>query len=710
MTFTEGTQGPTWAQSAPPDGSCTLTANSGSVNALDACSVTGGVITLTISPGEDLSAPNFGNNSNCSNNNSCTEPPVVTKTANPRLTRTFKWTITKSVDKTEIDTSGSATFNYTVSVSHDDGTDSGWQATGSIRVSNPNSSDMTGVSVSDVVDNGGSCTVDTTGFSGTLPANSHIDFPYTCTYQSLPPTGTNTATATSDDGSGTGTASVDFSTATINIVDGTITVTDTFGGTLGTASYTDTNPITFTYSHTFTDPPGTCTTHDNTATFTTDDTSTTGSDTKTVKVCVGADLKASKTAVTAFNSAITKSVDNTLVEQAGGSITFNYTVNVITSNWTVAGNITVTNPNNWEAITANVGDLLSDGGGICSVTGGSNVSVPASSSVTLPYVCTFALVPSAGSGINTAMATWNAAAFFTPDGSASGTAAYVFGSLTVTDTFKGALGTVTIPPGSATFTYSRTVTVPPGTCQNFDNTATIVETNQTASKAVTACNTNTGALTMGFWQNKNGQGIITSFCGGTSGMNLDTFLRQFNPFQDLSATATCSQDASYVTGIIKAATCTSTSNTCNAMLRSQMLATALDVYFSDPTLGGNRIGAFNGLGGTTPALGGVAIDLSKVCAMLDGSGGGTCSGVTEDARPEFGIAPPALGTTVLQMLLYSDFTPSAVNGSPVTTSPNGSTWYNNIKARQVIAKDAFDSINNQKALIAPPGTTASPSF
>jgi hypothetical protein len=492
-------------------------------------------------------------------------------------------------------------------------------------------------------------------------------------------------------------------------VDGTITVTDTFGGTLGTASYTDTNPITFNYSHTFTDPAGTCTTHENTATFKTDTSGTTGSDSKTVKVCVGADLKVSKTAVAVFNSAITKSVDNTLVEQAAGSITFNYTVKVTTSGWTVSGGITVANPNNWEAITANVGDLLSDSGGSCVVTGGSNASIPASSSVTLPYVCTFAAVPTAGSGINTATATWNAAAFFTPDGSASGTAGYAFAALTVTDTYKGALGTVTIPPGLGTFTYSRTVTVAPGTCQNFDNTATIVETNQSASKTVTACNTNTGALTMGFWQNKNGQGIITGFCGGTSGVSLNTFLRQFNPFQDLSATATCSQDASYVTGIVKAAACTSSSNTCNAMLRAQMLATALDVYFSDPILGGNRIGAFNGLGGSTPALGGVAIDLSKVCAMIDGSGGGSCSGVTEDARPEFGIAPPALGTTVGLMLLYSDFL-SGVNGSPVAGSTTGSTWYNNIKARQVIAKDAFDAINNQKALIAPPGTTASPSF
>jgi hypothetical protein len=688
---------PGWQQTAPLD--CGTLAN---------CTVTDGVSTIVLAPGDNVHAPDFGNT--CVSQACGGTGLVVTKTANAEFTRTFTWGIEKSVDNTQINTSGSATFNYTVTVTHDSGTDSGWQVTGSIKVSNSTPVDISGITVVDAVDDGGSCTVDTSGFSGTIPADNHVDLPYTCTYSSAPDpsAGTNTATAAWDDTTATGQATFAF-TAPTTVVDGTITVTDTFGGTLGTASYTDTNPITFNYSHTFTDPAGTCTTHDNTATFKTDTNGTTGSDSKTVKVCVGADLKVSKTAVATFNSAITKNVDNTLVEQAGGSITFNYTVKVTTSGWTVSGGITVTNPNNWEAITANVADLLSDSGGSCVVTGGSNASIPASSSVTLPYVCTFAAVPAAGSGINTAMATWNAAAFFTPDGSASGTAGYAFTTLTVTDTYKGALGTVTIPPGLGTFTYSRTVTVAPGTCQNFDNTATIVETNQSASKTVTACNTNTGALTMGFWQNKNGQGIITGFCGGTSGVSLNTFLRQFNPFQDLSATATCSQDASYVTGIVKAAACTSSSNTCNAMLRAQMLATALDVYFSDPTLGGNRIGAFNGLGGSTPALGGVAIDLSKVCAMIDGSGGGSCSGVTEDARPEFGIAPPALGTTVALMLLYSDFL-SGVNGSPVAGSTTGSTWYNNIKARQVIAKDAFDAINNQKALIAPPGTTASPSF
>ena len=460
----------------------------------------------------------------------------------------------------------------------------------------------------------------------------------------------------------------------------------------------------------------------------------------------GIDLAVSKTATPTFtrtfNWSIQKLVDKTQVEQSGGSITFNYTVNVaetgfVDTNWQVNGAITVANANAFAITGVNVSDAVDDSGN-CMITdanGGINETVPAGGSLSLPYTCTYSSQPAYNvTANNTATATWDGTKFHTPDSSMTGSASFVFNSgsagnptnvnqtITVTDCFNspcppgtlttlGTLtGTTTQPFASATFTYSHTVpNAAPGTCASYPNTATITQTGQNSSQNVTVCNTNTGALTMGFWQNKNGQGIITSYCGGTGGTSLDTFLRQFNPYQDLSATATCSQDASYVTGIIKAAQCTSSTNTCNTMLRAQMLSTALDVYFSTPSLGGNRIGAFNGLGGSTPALGGVAIDLSKVCAMIDGSTGSTCSGVTEDARPEFGIAPPALGTTVGLMLLYSDFL-SGVNGSPVASSPNGSTWYKNIKARQVIAKDAFDSINNQKALIAPPGTTAAPSF
>ena len=186
---------------------------------------------------------------------------------------------------------------------------------------------------------------------------------------------------------------------------------------------------------------------------------------------------------------------------------------------------------------------------------------------------------------------------------------------------------------------------------------------------------------MGFWQNKNGQGIIKAQAA-TGTCPSATWLRGYAPFQDLAATSTCAQTATYVYNVIKAATCTSSSKTCNSMLKAQMLATALDVYFSDAALGGNRIGA--------PApIGGVNIDLTKICGMIDGSGGtSTSSGAYKNVSSAFGGAN---ALTVSQMLAYAASQSNA----------GGSTWYGQVKATQVLAKDAFDAINNQVAFAAP---------
>src|ERR1041385_3579486 len=304
----------------------------------------------------------------------------------------------------------------------------------------------------------------------------------------------------------------------------------------------------------------------------------------------GIDLTVSKTATPTFtrtfNWSIQKLVDKTQVEQSGGSITFNYTVNVsetgfTDTNWQVNGTITVGNTNAFAVTGVNVSDAVDDGGN-CSITdanGGVNETVPPGG-LNLPYTCTYSSQPAYNvTANNTATATWDGTKFHTPDSSATGGASFVFNSgssgnptnvnqtVTITDCFNspcppgtlttlGTLtGTTTQPFTSHSFTYSHTVpNSAPGSCASHTNVATIVQTGQNSSQTVTVCNTNTGALTMGFWQNKNGQGIITSFCGGTSGTSLNTFLRQFNPFQDLSSTATCSQDASYVNNIIKAAT------------------------------------------------------------------------------------------------------------------------------------------------------------
>jgi hypothetical protein len=627
----------------------------------------------------------------------------VTKTATPSFTRTYTWGISKSVDQARqnIPAGSSATFNYTVAVTHDAGTDSGWQVTGTITVANPNTADFTGVNVTDSSDSGGTCAV-ASGTNVTIPAGQSVGFGYQCTYSSAPSSKvTDTATATWDktanntpDASASGTATADFSTVTPTIVDGSVTVTDSLGGALGTASYTDPSPKNFTYPYTFSgDPAGTCTDHPNTATFTTSDSGTTGRAGQDVTVCVGADLKVSKNATPSFTRTytwgITKSV-NPAVLDAGG--TAHYTVTVTEtgftdSNWQVTGTITVNNPNDWETVPlTGVTDAI-DNGGTCVVSGDTTQTIAAGGTATLGYTCTYASAPSPAGGTNTATATWDATAASTPHNSASGHATADFGSvtpttvnakITVIDSYKGALGTVTAtdtPPfTSQTFTYDRKLAPPSSGCTKVNNTATIVETGQSASASVNDCNT--GALTMGFWQNKNGQGIITGGSSTSGVCNSGTWLRQYAPFQDLSATANCSAVGTYVTNIIKAANAGGA--TMNAMLKAQMLATALDVYFSDPSLGGNKIGA-------TLPIGGVTIDLTSVCKMIDNSGGtATCSGSSESVSAAFGGATKL---TVSQMLAY------AASQSNV----GGSAWYGQVKATQGLAKDAFDAINNQAA-------------
>jgi hypothetical protein len=157
-------------------------------------------------------------------------------------------------------------------------------------------------------------------------------------------------------------------------------------------------------------------------------------------------------------------------------------------------------------------------------------------------------------------------------------------------------------------------------------------------------------------------------------------LRQYAPFQDLSATATCTQVAGYVLNIIKAANASGAAM--NAMLKAQMLATALDVYFSDGSLGGNKIGA-------PVAIGGVLIDLTSVCKMSDSNGTGTCSGSYYDVSSAFGGAQKL---TVSQMLAYA----------AGQSNSGGSNWYANVKATQEMAKNAFDAINNRCAFQAAP--------
>jgi hypothetical protein len=394
---------------------------------------------------------------------------------------------------------------------------------------------------------------------------------------------------------------------------------------------------------------------------------------------------------------IKKSVDKTIVKQVGGTATFNYTVTVshgasAVSKVKVTGTITVNNPNSTDSVAITVvTDKLSDGTN-CTVTGGGAQSLPPGST-TFPYECDLSGLPS-GDLTNTATVAWNAQSLPNDGNLAAGSADFTTDPITFTANEIDECVSVSDPidpnsphtfcvgdPGDPTFSfqYSRTVNVPRSDCVSYDNTATFT-TNDTgatgsASQTVKVCGpANTGGLTMGFWQNKNGQAIIKAGASTAGVCNSGTWLRQFNPFKDLSATANCNAVATYVYNVIKSGGTNCGGLTCNAMLKAQMLATALNVYFSDPALGGNKIGA--------PApLGGVSIDLTKICTNIP-----TCTTFV-NVSSAFG---GATSLTVLQMLAYA----------ASQSNSGGSIWYGQVKATQELAKDAFDAINNQVAFTA----------
>jgi hypothetical protein len=446
---------------------------------------------------------------------------------------------------------------------------------------------------------------------------------------------------------------------------------------------------------------------------------------------VAKDLSVTKDAAGAYKTTYTwtaaKSVDSTLVKQVGGTATFHYTVTAshdagTISNVAVTGTIQVTNPNSDSVSGVDVSDELSDNT-VCAISGGANNGsneTLASGVTSFTYSCSLGSLPSSSLD-NTVTVSWPTQ-FLADDGTLVGSnSPYTFSGIsfsgtnvdncaTVKDTFNGGspstLGYVCVGDSPAasnlnqslagfsesyssstrtfTFLYARTLNVPTNNCVDYLNTASVttntsLSTSSSSQVSVRVCGpARTGALTMGFWQNKNGQAIISGGASLSGVCKSGTWLKQYAPFQDLSSSATCSAVASYVLNVIKAATCTSTTKTCNSMLKAQMLATALDVYFSDPALGLNKINA--------PApIGGVSIDLTKICHMIDGSGGSaSCSGTLENVSSAFG---GATSLTVSQMLAYA----------ATQSNAGGSTWYGNVKATQVLAKDAFDAINNQVA-------------
>jgi len=453
-----------------------------------------------------------------------TAAPTVSKTANPAYTTTYTWDIKKNVDATrlEIASGNMATFNYTVDVTHDNGTPSAWKVTGTISVTNNNFEAMTNVAVADAIDSDAnvSCVVD--AGATTIAVGASADYTYTCTWTAAPAATiqTNQATVTwGTNGTATTTQAVNWTNnSNVTLVDETINVSDSLEGALGTATVgTDPNPKQFAYSQSFAGVTGACTDYNNQATFTTTDNSEPGSASKTVSVCVGANLTGTKTAAGSYDRTYLWSIDKTVaddtIETSTGAATFDYTVTVTQtgvsdSGYGVSGTITVSNPNIWQAVTVDITDAIGTGW-TCDVTNGEDVVVPAATNAATPgtatvsYDCSWTGTGSPSySGTNTATITWDKDAAHTSAGSATATAPFtltntggVNKTINVSDplapsgTFTAV--TATDPPAAPTtevFTYAYEFTGnPAGTCTTHDNTATIVETNQSDTQQVSVC-------------------------------------------------------------------------------------------------------------------------------------------------------------------------------------------------------------------------------
>jgi hypothetical protein len=99
---------------------------------------------------------------------------TVSRDATPTFTRTYKWKIEKSADKTFLDPGGTAT--YTMTVTEIGFTDSAWQVKRAITVTNPNDWESIPFNLADSVDNGGTCSIEE-GSAGDGVCQQLVDIP-----------------------------------------------------------------------------------------------------------------------------------------------------------------------------------------------------------------------------------------------------------------------------------------------------------------------------------------------------------------------------------------------------------------------------------------------------------------------------------------------------------------------------------------------------
>jgi len=411
---------------------------------------------------------------------------------------------------------------------------------------------------------------------------------------------------------------------------------------------------------------------------------------------------------------IAKTVDApTVVKQVGGSATFNYHVTVAQTGaykytaQKVVGKISVTNPNA-VPVDVSIKDEVYDSTGTtleanaqCTVeTGAVNgyyvatlPAAPAAASV-FNYTCTWvAPGPSSMSQLqNQAKVVWDptlASALSAPATATvdwtTGAATWKNQTVTVTD---GADLSQSTSAATVTYDYSKSWAVPTWGCSKFTNTAKLTGDNSEAlgqdTKDVEVCGPmNTGAKDIIFWGAGGGQTIINNACAPLSvgSVSLYRYLRTFKPFQDLVFTK-CSDLAKYVAGVEVIGMFPASNNSPNMLAKAQMLATALNVYYSTPVLsggGGNLIGAPSSIGTR-------AVDVNWIC-------NGDCKTTTvwDNTALAFyypGPVPAAPNTLSVNLMLSMAASKSGVGGF---------VWYQNQALPLAYAYEAFRAVNVKAA-------------
>jgi hypothetical protein len=490
-----------------------------------------------------------------------TPPPVgleISKTAETSLTRTYQWSITKVATPNSHDlyAGETGTSTYTVRVEKTVLGDSNWKVKGTVTIHNPSAAQEVMITgITDKIEKSGSPDIPVTVTAckiGDTPVT--VPFPLaagktvTCSYETTLPDGslrTNRVTVTGTVAStspvdaavgGSATAPVNFSNAVVTPVNDQITVTDTNlpGNVWGPVSESTTFP---TYTKSYTCPTSASSytggkhTHElpNTASIVETQQS---DDEKVTWNCIyivgeGIFDKTADEALTEnYGWTIVKTADPDEVTLSNGqTATVTYRVRVdatlIGTGQAVKGVITILNPSPTKTYTIDsLTDVVSTGipatVSNCKISGVS-VEIPEPLGPGKTLTCTYsANVPDKADRENTAtISVKGVTSSATADVDFDGAPLTKWDDcITVTDTFKGTMGTVcvvdTLPK---IFTYTRTVG-PYTTCgdRTVDNTATFVtddsQDTDSADETVTVhvpCEAGC-TLTQGYWKTHSHHG------------------------------------------------------------------------------------------------------------------------------------------------------------------------------------------------------------